>query len=213
VDLHALTNNWWLFHDKDGTLKRERQRYNAAGEHLIGYPYIDHTAGLSMWVHYFCQIPRFGPMRVTKDMSPDAPGEGSTILVIRFDTLRTFRGGLLPPNERARLKLPDAPTYLADYKRPDLDPIRRLAFLDLFRAPGFPDDVQILLIAEGFQAEGIWARIEGIIKKADGLQMFDCVLINQPHQPIGVNAGERVEVAAVNGNEGPLLVAMHPPVD
>lgn len=64
--------------------------------------------------------------------------------------------------------------------------------IDQFRHQNFPDDVQVLFIKEGLRPEGIWVRNQKLLKKENGVLLFEGVLLNEPHADFGIHAGNKV---------------------
>src|SRR5262245_59196130 len=104
-------DRWVLVKDKEGRLNQERQRLNAAGAHLVGYPYVDHQVGVSMWVHLFCQVGMFGGIKKTADVNAQKLG-----LILRYDVLTKCEIKLLTPNQINELGLPERPEHIAHYE-------------------------------------------------------------------------------------------------
>jgi hypothetical protein len=89
------------------------------------------------------------------------------------------------------LSLLEKPEWLKFYDEPDLERTRQLEFLHPFRAPGFPDDIRVLLpTVKGKREEVVWTRIEPY--RVDGV--FVCTLLNQPNQDFKINLLDRIEV-------------------
>ncbi len=184
---------WILVHDNQGVLKGERQRYNAAGEHLVGYPHIDHTHGLSMYVRLFCQKTMLGGLKVTADLWAQKIG-----LIIRYDTMSRCSLSLLTDDQIRKLSLPAKAEMLDAYENKDVEPLRALELLHPLRAPGFPDDVKFIMSGKGFKTEQVWGRLERRLNDT----LFECTLLNAPHQDFGVKAGERVVVLIARAQGG-----------
>ncbi|MBK8023365.1 MAG: hypothetical protein IPK19_18520 [Chloroflexi bacterium] len=124
---------WLLFKDTKGLLKQERARFNAAGDHFVGYPYVDHEAGYSMHVHAFCQVPLMRPVKITADLLAQ-----KQMLVLRYDLLVKCEFRELEPADRARLGLPARPDHIQNHERPEVEPLRSIDFLHPLRALVFP---------------------------------------------------------------------------
>ncbi len=174
---------WVLVHDKQGVLKGERQHYNAGGEHLVGYPYVDHTAGFSMNVRLFCQTTLFGGLKVMVDLWALKVG-----LIMRHDVMSRCSITPLSDGQIKKLGLPDNPEWLQFYENKDVEPLRTLELLHPLRAPGFPDDVKFVIGGKELKIEQVWGRLERRLSETT----YECTLLNTPHQDFGVKAGERV---------------------
>ncbi len=179
-------NAWILAKDTTGRLKSERETYKAAGEHLIGYVYVDHQAGVSMMVHHFCKIGIFGRIIITSNFDASKFG-----LTIRFGLLKNFETQRLSGEQVRSLGLPMRPDYMDSYDNNEEH--RKLRFLNLIdplRASGFPDDFKFAIIVSGRKTDEVWGRLE----KRLGQILYECILLNTPHQDLGVKAGDRVVV-------------------
>jgi hypothetical protein len=176
---------WVLVKDKQGVMSRERQRYNAAGEHLIGYPYVDHEVGFSMHVRLFCQVGFLGGIKTTADLVAQKIG-----LVMRHDVLSRCEIKPLTAKQISELALPEKPEFIEVYENKAVEPLRSLELLHPLRAPGYPDDIKFIIAQEGRQMEELWGRLERRL----GNELYECTLLNQPHQDFGIKAGERIVV-------------------
>jgi hypothetical protein len=187
-----LCDKWMLIKDVKGILKRERQRFNADGEHLVGYPYVDHTAGLSMRVHLFCQSNFLRSLKVTADVIAQ-----NVALIIRYDVLSQCEVKPLDQDQIEKFKLPEKPDYLTSYEKKEVEPLRWVEVMHPLRAPGFPDDIRFVLAQPGKQVEEVWGRLERRLSD----NVYECILLNQPHQDFGLKAGDHVAVGvALAGN-------------
>lgn len=176
---------WLLLKDVKGFMKSERQRYNADGEHLIGYPYIDHTAGISMRVHLFCQSNFMRPLKITTDLVTQ-----KIALVMRYDLLAQCEVKPLTQDQIDKFNLPAKPDYVAIYDNKEVEPLRWIEVMHPLRAPGFPDDIRFVLAQPGKQVEEVWGRLERRLSD----NVYECILLSQPHQDFGVKAGDHVAV-------------------
>lgn len=177
-------NRWVLAHDSSCHLTTLRDEHKASGEHVIGYPYVDHTAGLSMHVSSFCKVDFSEQITVTGDLEVI-----KVRAIIRYDVLSRWDITPLTDEQIKALGLPETPDFLQFYENKEVEPLRQLDFLHPLRAPGYPDDVKFAM--EGPEGvEVVWGRLERRVSD----NRFECTLLNQPSQNTGVNAGSRVIV-------------------
>ena len=80
--------------------------------------------------------------------------------------------------------------------------MRNMAFLDAFRHPEYPDDVNVILYSEGFKPEQIWVRC----CEFDDNMLFG-EMLNEPEQDFGVHMGELAGFAPIENEDGIMLVA------
>ena len=81
----------------------------------------------------------------------------------------------------------------------DVNWVRGVVELDPSRAPGFPDDIMVFFVKEGYRSEGIWCRVVSIDPERLLIQMR---LLNEPNAPFGKHMGEIVDVAMVRMDDG-----------
>lgn len=188
---------WIIVKDLRHVLKAQRQELKADGEHYIGYPYVDHTAGLSMHIHLFCKVDFLGNIHSTADVRAHR-----LMLLVRYDTLQVSEIKVLTPQQINKLKLPAEPDHIATYRAIEVEPLRTIEYMHPLRAPGFPDDIKFILppTAPGQRPEEVWGRLKRRVEE----HVFECELLVQPFQPLGVMRGDRVLVRvrpATNGVE------------
>ena len=176
---------WVIAKDLRGILTSDR--HNAAGEHLVGYPYVDHTNGLSMHVRLFCAVDSSGDIQPTTDLNSQR-----VMLIVRYDVLETCEIKPLSTEQISALQLPSEPESLQSYRNLDVEPLRQIDYMHPLRAPGFPVDIEFVLPPRqaGQNPEQVWGRLERQIDP----HHFECELIVQPHQDLGMNRGDRVLV-------------------
>jgi hypothetical protein len=170
--------------DITGHLNRTRREMDAAGEHAIGYVYVDHEAGLSIQFRFFCKVNFFGQIKKTADVL-----ERKMMLAVRYDLLSRWEIKPLTEKQIDDFGLSVKPEFAEHYRNIDVEPLRVLEFLHPLRAPGYPDDVKFAMIGQR-GVEEVWGRLERRVSEA----LFECKLLNQPKQDFGVNAGDRVVV-------------------
>jgi hypothetical protein len=185
----ALANQWLLMEDSQDILASVRKEHKLRGNLILGYAYIDHAAGFTVDVHCFVERKLFGGYSKSAEIQRDL----RTMLKIRFDMVRTMK--VLPVNDRDRIstfQLPDNPDWLEHYRMPEVEPLRELDFLHPVRAPGFPDDIAFVMGPRGAatQPERVWGRL--VRQLSD--HVFECTLLNQPHQDFGIKMGDKVTV-------------------
>jgi hypothetical protein len=185
-------DRWVLGTDPLGKLASERSHYGASGAHLLGFVYVDHTAGVSMDVDSFCSVNLDGSVHLQ-----GGPRQRNASLKIRYDLLTGMDVALLDDHERNRLGLPKAPDWLPFYRHAGAEPLRRLPLLHPLRAEGYPDDIKFLLPADTkHRGEVVWGRLENAL--------------NEPDQDFGLHAGEQVVVNVRQTSEGLISVCLGP---
>lgn len=177
---------WVLCKDVQGKLRQILEEEGIAGQHLVGYPYVDHTAGFSMHIHLFCEVSPLGEIGITANYFAQKKS-----FILRWSLLETYQITPLTPSQIATLQLPTVPEHIRFYEAKEVEPLRSLELLHPLRAPGFPDDIWFVMAQEGKQPEQVWGRLERQV----GEHLFECVLLNQPHQNFGVKVGDLVIVA------------------
>ncbi len=151
--------------------------------HGIFYGYIDTEKGLMLEVlgtgketpkSFYFREPYEG-RRITIHI-----GEVEDLPFLCFKKLEPrFQKQFAPRIEK--LKKYDSPV--------DLEKSRSLDFLDHLRSPQFPDDIQVLFVADDLKPEVCWVRLTGL-----GDHCFYGTLLNQPYQDFGKSLGEQVSI-------------------
>lgn len=150
-------NKWIAAEDSSHLLAAERERAGAEGDWLIGFLYIDHTAGLSVRLDSWARKTWMGRLHQTKLVSRDE------MLIVRYGVLQKLELHVLSNRDRARFSLPVEPDWLGVYSRDELEPLRSDPSFDPLRAPGFPDDLKVGIVdTPSGNVEFVWARGEGI---------------------------------------------------
>lgn len=85
--------------------------------------------------------------------------------------------------------------------------LRDLDFLDQFRSPEYPDDVQGYLLAEGLRPELVWLRLEDMEEAEDGVRVY-ARLLNEPAQSYGVHEGDLLPLAFTDTEDGTVCLAI-----
>ena len=78
----------------------------------------------------------------------------------------------------------------------------RFAFLDEYRHPRFPDDVQALLYSEENGIEQVWVRLTFVTKDNE---IFG-ELLNEPNHDYGCHKGDLIELEETDAGEDKVLV-------
>ncbi len=172
-----------------------------AGTHLVGFLYVDLQAGISLHVLGTATVAAGGAVTLAGRVADRSR------LILRHGVFQSLTPQALTASQREALGLAEVPDWLESYRRPETAPIRRLAWLDPLRCPGYPDDIRFRLARRGMQAEVVWGtawRLAG--EDADGFTLIECELLNEPNQDWGVHAGDRVLVRARPDTDGGVLV-------
>jgi len=82
--------------------------------------------------------------------------------------------------------------------------IRNIRELDLSRAPGFPDDIVVFFIKEGYRNEGIWCRT---VETDPARHLIQMRMLNEPNAPFGKHMGDIVDVTLIQMDNGELKAA------
>ncbi|MCB1190450.1 MAG: hypothetical protein H7A23_16240 [Leptospiraceae bacterium] len=159
----------------------------------LGFIYVDHSAGLTLEIEY----PFNGKL---KDLKDNIDYKKDTSFKLRYDTFRELKFEILDESLIKKLNLPIIPEWVNVYKtNPQLDELRQIELLHQFRAPGYPDDIKVLLPPlNELSPEIVWGRLEGFNPKT---QTYQCILLNQPDQDFKVNEEELVEVVMADINK------------
>ncbi|MDD4567727.1 MAG: hypothetical protein PHU37_07470 [Methanoculleus chikugoensis] len=168
-------------------------------ERCIGFFYVDHEDGISFRIHSLCRTGAGKPPETVMDF--ENHGEG---LILHADEVGTYT--LLSNDEANRLSLLEEQRWRIYYEPEPLQAVRKRADLDRFRAPGYFDDVSVILYSKERELipEGVWVRLES---QSDDGASFQGTLLNEPYSDFGVHEGEIVTVNFVEDEEGRLLVA------
>ena len=199
-----LDNKFLLVNNIDSQTKRVianagfrvREDDNA----MLVFGYIDTEAGISF--ELLCAACVFEDGEVSLE-----PGSRESSFKFRYNSLPgeavpfTREALLTPYYEKARRI---AENYAAP--APVLE-IRAMRGLDSSRAPGYPDDILVYFIKEGFKREGIWCRTVGADRARRLVQMR---MLNEPYAPFGKHVGEIVDVVLLDVGGGELKAAAVP---
>jgi hypothetical protein len=165
----------------------------------IGFFYVDHEEGVTFRLH---SLYRTGAGKLPEIfVTFENHGEG---LILHSDEVGPYT--LLSNDEANRLSLLEEQRWRIYYEPEPLQAVRKRVDLDRFRAPGYFDDVSVILYSKDRELipEGVWVRLEG--QSDDGVS-FRGTLLNEPYSDFGVHEGEMVTVRFAEGEEGRILVA------
>jgi hypothetical protein len=199
-DFRDWADQWVIASDPNDLLAHERRHFRAEGSHVLGFVYVDHSAGLSLRVDAFCSPQPDGSIR-----RGSSPREQGSMLVLRYDLFDDLGLSRLNSLHAQQLGLPPRPEWLEHYRCPAVEPLRSLSFLDPLRAPGYPDDIKFLLPGVGGRdPEIVWGRLERSLRE----HYFECTLLNDPNQDFGYRTGDAlvVSVRTVEGGVSPVCV-------
>lgn len=168
-------------------------------ERCIGFFYVDHEEGITFRIHSLCLTEAGKPLKIVVNF--ENHGEG---LILSADEVGAYT--LLSNDEANRLSLLEEQRWCIYYEPERLQPVRKRVDLDKFRAPGYFDDVSVILYSKERELihEGVWVRLES---QSDDGSSFQGTLLNEPYSDFGVHGGERVTVCFAADEEGRLLVA------
>lgn len=169
---------------------RIRQDDNA----MLVFGYIDQEAGISF--ELLCAACIYDDGEVSLE-----PTNKTTSFKFRYGSFEgdvvpfTNLSQLVPFHDRAQM-------IVKAYKAPDaVLEIRAIQELDPSRAPGYPDDVVVFFIKEGYRNEGIWCRTVGTDPARHLIQMR---MLNEPNAPFGKHMGDIIDVTLYQMDNGEL---------
>lgn len=165
----------------------------------IGFFYVDHTEGITFRIHTLCRNKPGSPPEIVANF--ENHGEG---LILPSDEVGAFT--LLSNEEANNLSLLEEQRWLIYYEPESFHAIRKRVDLDKFRAPGYFDDVSVMLISKDQEKnpEVVWVRLED--QSGNGTS-FRGTLLNEPHSDFGVHEGEMLTVHFAEDEGGRFLVA------
>lgn len=173
------------------------------GENLIGYTYIDHEQGITL------EILKLFTENDSKHIIGKNLVEDKTRAFLRFDNFAETDFQIAGDEiiNEFNVKTPD---YLEIYERKDLEYFRLDQAYDKFRTPGFPDDIQILLINNKNNPELIWARVEDYDRES---KIGSSKLIVQPHQNFNLNKNDDLvfKLMEINSQQYPVGIIDNKP--
>ncbi|KLK88494.1 hypothetical protein SZ63_05635 [Methanoculleus sediminis] len=168
-------------------------------DRCIGFFYVDHEDGITFRIHSLCRTGAGKPPEIVVNF--ENHGEG---LILHSDEVGAYT--LLSNDEANRLSLLEEQRWRIYYEPEPLQAVRKRADLDRFRAPGYFDDVSVILVSKDRELipEGVWVRLEG---QSDDGASFRGTLLNEPYSDFGVHEGDMVTVSFAEDEEGRFLVA------
>ncbi|MFA7562317.1 MAG: hypothetical protein WCY70_02650 [Methanoculleus sp.] len=168
-------------------------------DRCIGFFYVDHEEGVTFRLHSLC---RAGTGKLPEIVVIfENHGEG---LILHSDEMGAYT--LLSDEEANSLSLLEEQRWRIYYEPEQLQAVRKRVDLDRFRAPGYFDDVSVILISRDRELipEGVWIRLEG---QSDDETSLRGTLLNEPYSDFGVHEGEILTVRFADGEDGRFLVA------
>lgn len=165
------------------------------GENILGYIYIDHEEGITLDIlKLFSE--NNGEFEIKKDLIKD-----KSRAILRFAQFTNIDFSIADIETLTKFET-ELPDYIKSYERMDLIDFRKEEKFKKFTAPGFPDDLQILLIKQNSKnkPEQIWGKVE----EYDAIEKIGrAKLMVQPFQNLGINKGEKIlfKLLEINENE------------
>lgn len=168
-------------------------------DRCIGFFYVDHREGIIFRIHMLCRIEPGKPPEIVANFKNH--GED---LILPSDEVEAFT--LLSNEEANNLSLLKEQRWRIYYEPESFRAIRDRVDLDRFRAPGYFDDVSVILFSKDQEKipEAVWVRLED--QSGDGTS-FQGTLLNEPYSDFGVHEGETLMVSFAEDEEGRILVA------
>ena len=161
---------------------------------MLVFGYIDQEAGISF--ELLCAACVYDDGEVSLE-----PTNKITSFKFRYGSFEgdvvpfTNLSQLVPFHDRAQM-------IVKGYKAPDaVLEIRAIQELDPSRAPGYPDDIVVFFIKEGYRNEGIWCRTVGTDPAGHLIQMR---MLNEPNAPFGKHMGDIIDVTLYQMDNGEL---------
>lgn len=168
------------------------------GQSLVGYTYIDHEEGITLdLLKLFTE--NDGKFTIDKDFPAD-----QSRAILRFEHFSEMDFEIADRHLTSTLKA-EVPGYIKEYDRDNLMSFRNEKGYDKFRAPGFTDDIQILLINNRNTPELIWGRVEDYNSaEQTGLSK----LLVQPNQNFNLSMGDQLPFKLMDINDTPYPVGI-----
>lgn len=200
----TLVYSWVLVRDFAPYILALREKFSeipAEANAGIGYVYIDHDAGISMKVECLCTIrSRKDPIDAVLCL------DDMVSLKLRYSALKKLTLYKFTIGQIQDMGISPVPDWLKFYETPEIASIRRLAWLDPFRAPGFFDDVMAVLPGTGGnKPEIIWIRLKRYFEDID---RFYGTLLNEPFRDYGIHRNDLIEVQVARNSDEITLVAI-----
>jgi hypothetical protein len=178
---------WVIAEVTNGAFDADAERYGVDGSCVIGYLYIDHDAGTSLYIESFCTILEDGTIQYT--VSPSSDG---TVLIVRYDVLKDFDIAALTAAQLQALNIPIRPFWADIYQTEVQYTLRRNRELDSLRYPGFPDDINVIIFPADIEVEleEVWGRLI----QQQGPTQYLVQILDEPEQDLGFHQGDQLSV-------------------
>ena len=164
---------------------------------ILVFGYIDYEAGISF--ELLCAACVYDDGEVSFE-----PTNKSTSFKLRYGS---FSGDIIRYNNRSQLTpyMERAEMIKKGYSVPgDVLEVRTIEELDPSRTPGYPDDILVYFVKDGYRNEGIWCRVVSTDPERHLIQMR---MLNEPNAPFGKHIGDIVDVTLINMDNGELKAA------
>ena len=196
INFREMDNKFLLVKDIDlktrMVIERSGSRIRPDDNAMLVFGYIDHEAGISF--ELLCAACVYDDGEVSLE-----PISKTASFKFRYGSFQgdmipfTNLSQLLPFHDRAKMIVEG---YAAS---DDVIEMRTIEALDPSRAPGFPDDIVVFFVKEGFRNEGIWCRTVGVDRTRHLIQMQ---MLNEPDAPFGKHIGEIIDVSLIRMDDG-----------
>ena len=201
ISFREMDQKFLLVKDID---RKTRMMIEGSGFHIrqddnamVVYGYIDRDAGVSF--ELLCAACVFDDGEISLE-----PGNKTASFKFRYGS---FQGDMVPfPDPDQLVPFRERAQMIRNgYGAPEaVLEIRSIRELDPSRAPGFPDDVMVFFVKEGYRSEGIWCRTVGADPVRHLVQMR---MLNEPNAPFGRHMGDVVDVTLIRLDSGEVKAA------
>ena len=179
-----------------------------SGDNILGYVYIDYTAGITL------DVIKLFNRTDNKIEFTDTLSDKEIRVIIRYAQFAKTDYEIVKDNFLGDYEFIE-PSHIKIYERDDLTDFRNNETFDIYRAEGFPDDIQIILFASAndddkFKPELVWGRVEKY-SSADNLGFYN--LLVQPHQNLGINKNERLSFTLMKVDNKTRVVSIANPLE
>ena len=164
---------------------------------MLLFGYIDYEMGMSY--ELLCAACVYDDGEVSFE-----PTNKTTSFKFRYGS---FTGDMVPFNNLSQLiqYKERAEMIIKGYDAPDdVMEVRAIEELDPSRAPGYPDDIVVFFVKEGYRNEGIWCRV---VSTDPGRHLIQMRMLNEPNAPFGKHMGDIVDVTLIRMDDGELKAA------
>ena len=197
----VFINSWVLVSDFLQYLVPLREKFpeiSTSMESAVGYVYNDPDCGISTKIECLCTLGSPSDMISSFQLLGDIFS-----LKFRYSSMKLLNISRLSDEQITSLGFSPVPDWLEFYETPDLRIIRGLEWLDPIRAPGFFNDVMVILPHEGEQVpEFVWVRLKAHLPETN---RFKGVLLNEPFHESGIHRNDIIDVERSGTN---LICAM-----